>query len=128
ALHLPLKQRPEQHSFMPMQSLPSVLQFGLRAAHMPPLHVPLQHAPSFEHASPCDVHCARLQTPPRQTPEQQSAPVLHAEPTPPRFRQLTPPPVPPPAVPMLPPPLDVLPPLLVPWPPWPLVPVEIPAP
>jgi hypothetical protein len=63
---LPPEQRFEQQSPSNLHALPAVLQDVLRAAHLPPVHVPLQHAPPDEQAAPSEVHAAVAHLPPTQ--------------------------------------------------------------
>lgn len=64
--HLPPEQRFEQQSPLTLQLLPAVLHDVLRAAHLPPVHVPLQHAASDEQVAPSEVHAAVAHFPPTQ--------------------------------------------------------------
>jgi hypothetical protein len=87
---LPPEQRFEQQSPLTLQVLPAVLHDVLRAAHLPPVHVPLQHAAPDEQVAPSDVHAAVAHLPPTQlrlqhcvaavqvAPAEAQAPVLAA--------------------------------------------------
>jgi hypothetical protein len=114
--HVPAEQRAEQHWDDCVHGFPSVRHVALSAPHVPPVHTWLQHALDVAQAALSAAHAGTLQTPLEQSPEQQSAPALHALP---RFRQ--PPPASHQVPPLLPPepPLLLGPPLLAPLPPSP---------
>jgi hypothetical protein len=57
AWHVPLEHRPEQHVPLDEHALPIVLHVALRVAHLPPVHVWLQHSPFVAHAVPSEWHC-----------------------------------------------------------------------
>jgi hypothetical protein len=93
ALHLPPVQSPEQQSPLVAQVLFSVLQVVLSGTQVPPvppsaLQMPLQQVAFEPQAVPSPRHGGRLQTPPEQTPVQQSASLVQPPPT---VRQVTPP-------------------------------------
>jgi hypothetical protein len=73
-------QRPEQQSALEVHTLPSVLHDGLSVAHLPAVHVPLQHWAFAVHASVSEVHAGKVQEPLLQTPLQHAALALHALP------------------------------------------------
>jgi hypothetical protein len=87
ALHRPLKQSPEQQSALEAQVLLRVLHIVLSGVHIPPVHVPLQHAAFDVHALRSEVQAGRLQTPPVHVPVQQSLGCVQAPPT---WRQAVP--------------------------------------
>jgi hypothetical protein len=83
AAHTPPEQRPEQHSPLAVQVLPSVLHVVLSGVHMPfAPQLPPQHCALVEHAAPSAVHVANSHTLFVHAPEQHSPAELHAEPTP----------------------------------------------
>jgi hypothetical protein len=53
--HVPFVQSPEQHGVVP-HGLPCVLHVVLNVAHLPLVHVPLQHCASVVHAVPSALH------------------------------------------------------------------------
>jgi hypothetical protein len=59
---LPLH-RPEQQSLLAVHALPSVLQLGLSAAHLPVVHVPLQHWLFPVHPVPSEAQAGKPQAP-----------------------------------------------------------------
>lgn len=63
-----------------VQALPSVRHDGLSAAHLPPVHVPLQQLASLVQAALSDTHAGMSQTPPVQVPEQHSDPTVQTLP------------------------------------------------
>src|ERR1019366_4200861 len=92
AWHVPFEQSDEQHSPPEAHALPSVLQLLLRDAQVFATQLWLQHSPFVVHAARSDVQAGYWQTPPAQSPPQQSRAVVHPAPSP---RQLpVPPPVP----------------------------------
>jgi hypothetical protein len=92
AWHVPFEQSDEQQSPPEAHALPSVLQLVLRDAQTFATQLWLQHSPFEVHAPRSDVQVGYWQTPPAQSPPQQSRPVVHPAPSP---RQLpVPPPVP----------------------------------
>jgi hypothetical protein len=127
--HVPVRQRPEQHSEGCAHGLPSVWHVGFSVPQAPAVHVPLQHCVPVVHPAPSAVHAGTVQKPFAQSPEQQSAAVPHAAPRPRQTPPLDDPPLPPPL--LLPAPLLlVLPPLpllLVPPLPLPLPPLLAPS-
>lgn len=74
---MPPVQRAEQHSAFEVHTLPSVLHIGLSVAHLPAVHVPLQHCAFAEQARPSEVHAGKLQTPLLQSALQHAALLLH---------------------------------------------------
>ncbi len=56
AWQVPPAQSPEQHDALDVQALPRVEHVGLSVAHLPPVHVWLQHCPSAVHAVPSEWH------------------------------------------------------------------------
>jgi hypothetical protein len=114
-------QNPEQQSAPVVQALPSVLQLGLRVAHLPAVQVPLQHWVLVAHAKPSEVQPGNPQAPLLHTPLQQIAFELQLFPSdshPPSLPNGLPPsPTFPPLLLVLPPLLLVLPPLLLVLPP-----------
>jgi hypothetical protein len=86
--HTPAWQRPEQQSDALAHVLPSVVHPpGFNVAHEPAEHAPLQQPPFVVQAFPFDVHAGKLQTPPLQSPLQQSVADMQAAPS---LRQLAP--------------------------------------
>jgi hypothetical protein len=78
---VPPLQSPEQHSPPPVQALPSVLQPELRVAHVPAVHVPLQHWLLPVHAPLSGVHAGKPHAPLWHTPLQQAPFVPHGLPS-----------------------------------------------
>jgi hypothetical protein len=68
---LPLH-RPEQQSPLAVHALPSVLHLVLSAAHLPVVHVPLQHWLLPVHAVPSEMQAGKPQAPWLQVPLQQT--------------------------------------------------------
>jgi hypothetical protein len=114
--------------------LPSVLQFGLREAHLPPVHVPLQHWLPAVQAVPSEAQAGKPQAPLSHTPLQQTLFEVHPLPSamhPPSLPNGLPPsPMCTPPLLLLPPLLLVLPPLLLVLPPLlpPLLPLDVASP
>jgi hypothetical protein len=63
---LPPAHKFEQQSPSTLQALPAVKHEVFRAAHLPPVHVPLQHAAPDEQAAPSELHAAVAHLPPTQ--------------------------------------------------------------
>jgi hypothetical protein len=78
--HEPPLQRPEQHWAFVVQALPSVAQVVFSAVHFPPVHCWLQQSPFTAQPEPSLAHAGYLQTPPMQSPLQQSVEAAHADP------------------------------------------------
>jgi hypothetical protein len=79
--HFPPLQRPEQHSALPLQSLPSVVQPPETIGwQLPPTQLTVQHSRLAAHELPTDLHCIALQVPPMQVLLQQSVGTLHGIP------------------------------------------------
>jgi hypothetical protein len=75
ALQMPLLQYCEQHSPLPPHGLPDVLHAALRGAHLPAVHVPLQHSPLSVHAALSATHWFAEQLPLMHANVQQSGPI-----------------------------------------------------
>lgn len=79
--HRPLDgQNPEQQLEPAEQGLPLLLQDVLRGVQVPAPHRPLQHWAFPEQAAPSAVHAGKAQAPPVQVPLQQSPGFEHAPP------------------------------------------------
>jgi len=76
----PLEQSAEQHSESFVQELPAVVHEEPSAAHFPPVHCPLQHAPADEQAAPSTTHALAEHVPPTQARLQHSVDVLQLAP------------------------------------------------
>jgi hypothetical protein len=68
---VPPLQKPEQQPLLAVQALPSVLQFGLSAAHLPLVQLPLQHWLFPVHAVPSEPQAGTPHAPLLHTPLQQ---------------------------------------------------------
>ena len=78
---MPPLQSPEQQSALVVQALPSVLHIELSAAHLPPVHEPLQHWLFAVHATPSEMQVGKPHAPLLQTLLQQLAFALHVAPS-----------------------------------------------
>jgi hypothetical protein len=76
----PLEQSLEQHCESAVHVLPAVVQAVLSAAHLPELHLPLQHSPATVHACPSTTQALDEHVPETQESVQQSVDALQLEP------------------------------------------------
>jgi hypothetical protein len=78
---VPPLQSPEQQSPFAAHMLPSVLQVALSAAHLPPVHVPLQHSLLLVHAVLSEAQAGKPHAPLMHEPLQHAPFAVHALPS-----------------------------------------------